>query len=178
MRSKGTKSTGQAGAIHGQVPLTKEHRFHGLAKESLTFFPDRECCPPRRSGRRPGLSRFLFLGRRASLLDEVNAARGGLVGGEGSPELGTSGMPLRPCRGSQHSASDACIRILELEREQMRIWESGRTCGPRSAVVEALEAGSRIDDVARGKDVDTGGDFLTVVTTTIRILVIHGRHCY
>jgi hypothetical protein len=30
-------------------------------------------------------------------LDEVSAARGGLVGGEGTPEVGTSGIPLRPC---------------------------------------------------------------------------------
>lgn len=39
-------STRQAGAIHRRVPLTVEYRLHGLAEESLTFFPDRECCPP------------------------------------------------------------------------------------------------------------------------------------
>lgn len=52
--------------------------------------------PPRRPRRRPGISRFLLLGKRASSLDEVSAARGGLVGGEGSPEEGTSGIPLGP----------------------------------------------------------------------------------
>lgn len=50
-------------------------------------------------------------------MDEVNAARGGLVGGEGRPEVGTSGIPLRPC-------------------------------SPGSAVVDALELGSRVDNVA------------------------------
>jgi hypothetical protein len=56
-----------------------------------------ECAaPPRRPRRRPGISRFFCLGRSASSLDEVSAARGGLVGGEGSPEEGTSGIPLGP----------------------------------------------------------------------------------
>jgi hypothetical protein len=89
--------------------------------------------PPRRPRRRPGISRF-FLGRRASSLDEVSAARGGLVGGEGSPEEGTSGIPLGPCN-------------------------------PRRAVVEALEVGSRVDDVARGKDINPLGSVLAVITT-------------
>ena len=30
-------------------------------------------------------------------MEELSAARGGLVGGDGSPEEGTSGIPLRPC---------------------------------------------------------------------------------
>lgn len=90
--------------------------------------------PPRRARRRPGISRFFCLGRRASSLDEVSAARGGLVGGEGSPEEGTSGIPLGPCsRGS--------------------------------AVVEALEVGGGVDEVARGKDIDLSDDVLAVVIT-------------
>lgn len=52
--------------------------------------------PPRRPGQRPEISRFFCLGRMASSLDEVSAARGGLVGGEGIPEEGTSGIPLGP----------------------------------------------------------------------------------
>lgn len=40
--------------------------------------------------------RFLGLGCRASSLDDVMAARGGLDGGDGSPEMGTSGIPLGP----------------------------------------------------------------------------------
>lgn len=79
-------------------------------------------------------------------MDEVNAARGGLEGGEGRPEEGTSGIPLRPC-------------------------------DPRSAVVEALEVGGRVNDVARGKDVDTSGQLLAIITTVIYTLVTHWRHC-
>ncbi len=52
-----------------------------------------------------------------------------------------------------------------------------RTCNPGSAVVEALEVGGGIDDVARGKDIDLLGNGLAVITTVIRILVIHWRHC-
>lgn len=101
--------------------------------------------PPRRPRRRPGISRFLLLGRRASSFDEVSAARGGLVGGEGRPEEGTSGIPLGPGN-------------------------------PGSAVVEALEADSGINNVARGKDVDLLENDLAVVTTTI-ITFVHWRHC-
>lgn len=39
----------------------------------------------------------LGLGVRASSLDGVIAARGGLDGGDGRPEIGTSGIPLGPC---------------------------------------------------------------------------------
>lgn len=80
-------------------------------------------------------------------MDEVNAARGGLDGGEGRPEEGTSGIPLRPC-------------------------------DPRSAVVEALEVGGRVNNVAGGKDVDTGSQLLAIITTVIYTLVTHWRHCY
>lgn len=89
--------------------------------------------PPRRPRRRPGISLFR-LGRRASSFDEVSAARGGLVGGEGSPEEGTSGIPLGPC-------------------------------GAGSAVMDALEAGSRVGDVAGGKDINTLDNVLAVITT-------------
>jgi len=41
--------------------------------------------------------RFLDFGCRASSLEEVIAARGGLDGGDGRPEIGTSGIPLGPC---------------------------------------------------------------------------------
>jgi hypothetical protein len=55
--------------------------------------------PPRRLvvWRRVELVCFLALGFRASSLFEVMAARGGLVGGDGRPEIGTSGIPLGPC---------------------------------------------------------------------------------
>lgn len=120
--------------------------------------------PPRRARRRPGISRFLLLGRRASSLDEVSAARGGLVGGEGRPEEGTSGIPLGPCKESA-----TCDGFDERRRE--------RTCNPGSAVVEALEVGDRVDDVARGKDIDLLGNGLAVITTVIQILGFHWRHC-
>lgn len=79
-------------------------------------------------------------------MDEVNAARGGLEGGEGRPEEGTSGIPLGPC-------------------------------DPRSAVVEALEVRGRVNDVAGGKDIDTGSQVLAIITTVIYTLVTHWRHC-
>lgn len=71
---------------------------------------------------------------------EFNAARGGLVGGEGRPEVGTSGIPLGPC-------------------------------SPGSAVVDALELGGGIDNVAGGKDVHPGSSVLAVITTTLETLV-------
>jgi hypothetical protein len=48
------------------------------------------------------------LGVRASSFDEVIAARGGLDGGEGNPEMGTSGIPLGPC-----SQGSAVVEALE-----------------------------------------------------------------
>lgn len=52
------------------------------------------------------LSELRFLGFccKASSLDEVMAARGGLDGGDGSPEIGTSGIPLGPCCKNGESA--------------------------------------------------------------------------
>lgn len=52
-----------------------------------------------------------------------------------------------------------------------------RTCNPGSAVVEALEVGDGVDDVARGKDIDLLGNGLAVITTVIQILGFHWRHC-
>lgn len=127
--------------------------------------------PPRRSRWRPGISRFFCLGRRASSLDEVNAARGGLDGGDGRPEVGTSGIPLRPCasksvRGTK-GANECPLRPGLLH-----------TCNPGSAVVHTLEVGGRVDDIAGGKDIDPGENVLAISTTVIA-LIHHGRHnCY
>jgi len=41
----------------------------------------------------------------------VSAARGGLVGGDGNPEEGTSGIPLGPC-----NPGSAVVEALEVER--------------------------------------------------------------
>lgn len=76
------------------------------------------------------------LGVRASSLDEVIAARGGLDGGEGNPEMGTSGIPLGPC-------------------------------SPGSAVVEALERGSGVDDVAAGEHIGLAHNVLAIITTGV-----------
>ena len=91
--------------------------------------------------------RFLDFGCRASSLEEVNAARGGLDGGDGRPEIGTSGIPLGPC-------------------------------SPGSAVVESLQRGRRVDDVAAGEDVDLTGNSLAIITPITGITtVFHWRHC-
>lgn len=74
-----------------------------------------------------------FLGVSASSLSLVMAARGGLDGGDGSPEKGTSGIPL--CPGSH-----------------------------RSAVVEALERGGDIGDVAASEDASLAGEGGVAVT--------------
>ena len=57
---------------------------------------------------------FLALGWRASSLLDVNAARGGLDGGDGKPEIGTSGIPLGPYVDTQRQLSIA-IRIYGYE---------------------------------------------------------------
>lgn len=132
--------------------------------------------PPRRPRRRPGISRFLLLGKRASSLDEVNAARGGLVGGEGRPEEGTSGIPLGPWGRKKGQHCHSQNKISGYAWRQRRGCK--HTCEPRSAVVEALEVGNRVDDVAGGKDIDILGNDLAVVTTTIEIFVFHWRHCF
>lgn len=105
--------------------------------------------PPRLARRRPGNSRFLVvLGKRASSLDEVSAARGGLVGGDGIPDEGTSGIPLGPC-----NPGSAVVDALEL-------------------------GGGGVDNVARGKDIDLLVNALAVITTVIIGLGFHWRHCY
>ena len=43
---------------------------------------------------------------------------------------------------------------------------SCHTCNPGSGVVDALEAGSGIDNVARGKDINLVGSVLAVKITT------------
>lgn len=123
-----------------------------LSQSSLILM----AAPPRRleplfawDRRLPGYSTrcFFCLGRRASWLAELSAARGGLVGGDGRPEEGTSGIPLGPC-------------------------------GPGSAVVEALQGGDRVDEVAGGKDVDLVDSVLAVITTPITRLHTNWRHLF
>lgn len=46
-----------------------------------------------------------------------------------------------------------------------------RTCRPGSAVVDALELGGGIDDVAGGKDVHSGSSVLAVITTALETLI-------
>lgn len=52
------------------------------------------------------------------------------------------------------------------------------TCGPGSAVVEALEGRDRVDEVAGGKDVDPVDSVLAVITTPITRLHTNWRHCF
>lgn len=92
--------------------------------------------------------RCLDLGVTASLLSDVMAARGGLVGGDGSPEEGTSGIPLCP-----RNAGSAVVKSLE----------------GRSGIV---------DEVAAGKDIRlTGSGHLAVTTITVIRFLFHCRHC-
>lgn len=51
------------------------------------------------------------------------------------------------------------------------------TCDPRSAVVKALELGGGVYYVARGEDVDAGGNILAIITTTIILLFVHFEIC-
>lgn len=132
----------------------------------------KSAAPPRRSGRRsPKLSRFFF-GRRASWLDEVNATRGGLVGGEGSPEVGTSGIPLRPCERVSMIYPPNLLCIICTHEHSLEQKRNHRTCGPGSAVVDALKQGARVHNVARGKDVHPGSGILAIITTTVLALMI------
>lgn len=78
----------------------------------------------------------LFLGNTVSSLVAEMAARGGLDGGEGNPEEGTSGIPL--CPGERRSA---VVEALEL-------------------------GGSVVDHVAAGKDVGLADGTLAIATTT------------
>ena len=74
------------------------------------------------------------------------AARGGLEGGEGSPEEGTSGIPL--CPGNARSAV-----VEALQRRS-----------------------GRVDEVAAGKDVGLTDSILATTTTPIIIVLFHWRH--
>lgn len=76
------------------------------------------------------------------------AARGGLDGGDGRPEEGTSGIPLGPC-----GAGSAVVEALER--------------GVRG-----------IDEVAAGEDIGLAGNVLAVVITTAVIIIVlfHWRH--
>ena len=121
---------------------------------------------------------FLDLGCRASSLLEVNAARGGLDGGDGKPEIGTSGIPLGPYVGTMSVVYYDTIIWIRIGGKKGKRRGKRRTCGPGSAVVETLQRGRRVDDVAAGEDVNLTGNYLAIITTTIRItLVFHWRHC-
>ncbi len=85
------------------------------------------------------------LGVRASWLVDVMAARG-LEGGEGSPEEGTSGIPL--CPGNRRSA----------------------------VVEALQRGSGRIDEVAAGKDIGLANNVLAITTTPIIIVLFHWRH--
>lgn len=128
--------------------------------------------------------RCLDLGVTASLLSDVMAARGGLVGGDGSPEEGTSGIPLCPCgKESQQDDGvelDGLLSQTEMNRRGRAGWELGlRTRNAGSAVVKSLEGRSGIvDEVAAGKDIRlTGSGHLAVTTITVIRFLFHCRHC-
>src|SRR5687767_871273 len=87
-----------------------------LSQSSLILM----AAPPRRleplfawDRRLPGYSArcFFCLGRRASWLAELSAARGGLVGGDGRPEEGTSGIPLGPFKQCQQSSATGTLAV-------------------------------------------------------------------
>jgi hypothetical protein len=100
----------------------------------------------------PSDSRFLvpeLLGSEmsASSLADVRAARGGLDGGEGIPEIPrTSGKPQCPA-------------------------------GPGSGVVEARETSRGVDAVGRGENAGGAAYALAIAITTIMIVVFAGSHC-
>lgn len=52
-----------------------------------------------------------------------------------------------------------------------------RTCGAGSAVVETAKSRGGIDDVAAGEDIGLTDNGLTIITTTVIVDLIHGRHC-
>lgn len=85
---------------------------------------------------------------RASSLSDVMAARGGLVGGDGSPEEGTSGIPLCPSH-----ARGAVVEAPE-----------------RGRGVDEVAAGKDIRLA--------GGGVLAVITTTVIGFLFHWRHCF
>ena len=92
----------------------------------------RSAAPPRRFDR----TALRFLGVRASWFEASRTARGGLDGGEGSPEEGTSGIPL--CPGEARSA----------------------------VVEPAERGDGSVDEVAAGKDIGLADNTLAIITTT------------
>lgn len=78
----------------------------------------------------------------------MRAARGGLDGGDGSPEEGTSGIPLCPC-----GEGSAVVQAAE-----------------GGGVVDEVARG---EDVGLAD-----GTLARVITTVITVLFSHGRHCY
>jgi len=88
-----------------------------------------------------------FLGVTASWLSAVNAARGGLEGGEGSPEEGTSGIPLCPV-----TARSAVVEALKV-----------------ASGVDEVATGK---DIGLSDNV-----LAMNTTTPFVIGLFHGRHC-
>lgn len=52
------------------------------------------------------------------------------------------------------------------------------TCKRRSAVVETLQRGRRVDEVAAGKDIGLSDNALAIITRVIKIFLFHWRHDY
>lgn len=89
---------------------------------------------------------------------------------------------LRKGPQEYHSAPrerrDTRLEQVDFKTRRLQEEEKKLTCDPRSAVVESLEVGGRVNNVAGGKDVDTGSQLLAIITTVIYTLVTHWRHCY
>ena len=82
----------------------------------------------------------------ASSLAEVSAARGGLDGGEGIPEIPrTSGKPQCPA-------------------------------GPGSGIVESRETVRGVDAVCRGENAGRAAYTLAIAITTTMIVIFAGSH--
>jgi hypothetical protein len=91
---------------------------------------------------------LLDLEMSASSLADVRAARGGLDGGEGIPEIPrTSGKPQCPA-------------------------------GPGSGVVEAGETSRDVDAVSRGENAGSTAYTLAIAITTTMIVGFAGSHCF
>lgn len=72
---------------------------------------------------------------------------------------------LRKGPQEYHSAPGQSVSIVDLGI--LKDKKPRHTCDPRSAVVEALEVGGRVDNVAGGKDIDAGSQVLAIITTVI-----------
>lgn len=99
------------------------------------------------------------------------AARGGLRGGEGIPEL-TSGIPLCPY----------CIVSISSAAPQLWQGREGHTAGAGRGVVETLQKRrARIDSVAAGQDgrASLHGRVAVglVMTITVVFVAVGFRHC-